>query len=940
MLGNFVICYFITTGKDPLKDEIIETGLVRTNNREIIETTHYYSKPSHKLPVQVKTITGLNDEFFIDKPGFDKLIPNILDFIGDATLICHDAGLTYTFLSATIGYPLPNLYLDTKILSKILLPALNNYRLNTIYKNLFSSEINSRRADQMALATAKVFIQLCETYQDLNSNQLIQLNNILDRSIENSHISFIKSLTKKAIKNFAYHKIFTHNTESFLSNSIYEDRQSLFYEYNDESGEAEPGPINYKQVRNVLGPGGKLAQTHPHYEHRPQQLKMAKAVTEALNNKTILLTEAGTGTGKSMAYLVPAVFWAVQNEKRVVVSTHTIHLQEQLWFKDIPLLKQLLPMTFRAALIKGRQNYLCLRRWSELLSITDNWYSTEALFFCRITVWLMKTETGDRSELNLSKAENDWWAKISADSDSCNGPRCKWFHRTCFITRAKKLAERSNLIIINHSLLCSDLQSENRILPSYGPLIVDEAHHLENVATKHFGYSTSEAAVKQWLNTTEKLIHRLAQTAAGNDDGNWDQIIYTTRKAREDTYRASETLFKLLKTIIPENSAPGANVKRLDKNNLINEDDFTIEIDNLKIYFKSLLSGLKKLLLRIEARTAQHERWVNMVNNLSIHISLGTQHLLNLDFILSRKDCSFVYWMEAYHFSNYTNLILIAVPINVGRLLYEKLFTHKKPIILTSATLTIERTFDFFKQCTGLNFYTGQILQLQVDSPFNYSKQAQLFLASDLPNQNEVSEQFYYSNLANIIKKLVLATQGKSLVLFTSHKSLKEIYNRLKPVLEELDILLLGHNIDGSRSSLIEEFKCNPKSVLFGTASFWEGVDVPGESLISVIIVKLPFWSPSIPVIEARLEHLAKQGKSGFWEFSLPQAVIRLKQGFGRLIRSSRDHGVVIILDKRIIQKNYGSNFLNSLPLKQHQRGNINSIIPKINNWLNKYKDN
>ena len=955
MLENFVVCNIITTGSDPLKDEIIETGLVRVSDAKIVETVFYYSRPARKLPVRVKNMTGLSDEFLADKPFFNQLLPEILAFIGDASLVSYEADAVYIFFSAAAGHPLPNLCLDALQLAQILLPTLVNYRLINLYEYLFEEDpcVALPReaplsAKELALLTTRVFLKLCEGFKELEPDLLAKLNIILNKTSENALISFIKVLTAGVVKNYLSGGQGREGNFLKAGGAFFENDTSLFFEHLEETVQMYVFQLNQKQVIDILGPGGELAKQHPHYEHRPQQLEMAVAVAETLNQESLLLTEAGTGTGKSMAYLVPAVLWSVQNQKRVVVSTHTINLQEQLWFKDIPMLKQMLGRTFRAALFKGRQNYLCFSRWTEVLSVADSQNRREALFYSRVLVWLAKTQTGDRSEINLNGAEYDYWSKISADSDSCRGNQCRWFQRFCFVSRAKKIAENSDLIIINHSLLCSDLQAGNRILPSYGPLIIDEAHHLESVATDHFGYLISESTIKHWLNSSEKLAQKLSQIPAVDESSTWDQLIYTVRKAIEDTRQSAKVFFNLLKTErcladfsehLPElaqKNVAGNCVKRMYKENDPYEPDRSMEEENLLTSSKILLAGLRKIMMRLEIWAAQYEKWVKIAKTLSLHLNLGTQLFTGIDFILSHKDQNFVYWMEKNSFQNNSYVTLRAVPIDTGQLLYEKLFASPKAVILTSATLAISGSFDYFKERTGLHLYTEKIRQLQIDSPFNYGKQAKLFLTSDLPNQNEVPEQFYHTELANIIEKLVNVSQGKTLVLFTSHHSLKQTYLRLKPVFEEMEILLLGHNIDGSRSALIEEFIRNQKAVLFGTASFWEGIDIPGESLSSVIIVKLPFWSPSIPIIEARLENMVKQGKNSFWEFSLPQAVIRFKQGFGRLIRSSRDHGAVIVLDKRIIQKKYGRYFLNSLPLKHHHRCNIESLLPQINNWLEK----
>jgi len=727
-------------------------------------------------------------------------------------------------------------------------------------------------------------------------------------------------------------------------------------------------------VENIIGKHGLLAKKFPNYEYRPQQLNAALSVARAINEGHHLLLEAGTGTGKSFAYLVPSLLWAVKNNCRVLVSTHTINLQEQLLNKDIPVLQEVLDFSFRAALLKGRQNYLCLRRW--LIEVeADDMSAGEALFFASILVWLTETETADKSEIGFRGQEIEIWMRICADSESCLGSNCRWYHRQCFVVRARRRAENADVIVANHSLLFSNLKTESHFLPSYGPLIIDEAHHLEDVAVEQLSREVTGRAVMRWLNMGDRMLSRLQKSPPYPEAENLAAIVQQVREDIALVRESANLLFKLLAQIVKSyafetTSSNRFSTLRIDKKSCRETSSWKAvesEHKNFTVRLKNLLEKLEQLAGILDLQefppenspkitgrcpknsdkdffeanstglpAVQAEIFKNLSEELNRFLSAGNEILSDIEFIFKEQSTDYVCWAGTETNAVKTPSCFIkSAPIEVGSLLYEHLFSNHDTTVLTSATLMIDNSFSYFIKRLGMDLLPEEKLHSEkIDSPFKLEQQSLLCIVRDLPEPAAESEDHYCSSVASAIKKLVEVTQGQTMALFTSHNVLKRVYQKLQPDLLEMDILPLGHNIDGGRSRIIEEFKNNSRSILMGTLSFWEGVDLPGDTLKCVIIVNLPFWPPGMPVMEARLEKMTKRGENGFYNLSLPQAVLRFKQGFGRLIRTARDRGVVVVLDRRLTEKHYGKFFLRSLSVNNYFRGSLQTVTQKVDDWL------
>lgn len=652
---------------------------------------------------------------------------------------------------------------------------------------------------------------------------------------------------------------------------------------------------------------------------RPQQEDMVRAVAKALNGNQCLLMEGATGTGKSLAYLLPALLWAVRSGRRVLVATHTINLQEQLVHKDLPLLRDA-GLEFSAALVKGRQNYLCLLRWSDVLG--QEVTAGEAVLFARILIWSQTTTTGDRAELGLEGEGAEAWTRVQADSDGCPGPLCHHWSSGCFVTAARQAAENADIMVANHSLLFSDLMAEGRVLPEYGALVVDEAHHIEDGACEFMGHRLALKGLVVLIGATERALVRLSRLPAFASTI-WQPSVQRARNGLVLSRKETLVFFdRLEKSIWPGGREERRSV-RLHAGALSGLDD---DCEKLGRLWMDTADGLDSL---TGGLAEGGEAWAALSADIVKLVAQWRQAGADLARVWGAADLNQVYWAEPGRFG----CSLRSAPVQVAGALRESLLARDRPVVLTSATLTVNGRFDHFAERIGVSLLPPESVSVcRVESPFDYDTQALFAVATGLPGQEASG---YREALADAVGTLISAAGGRTLVLFTSHQSLRSTYRILKDPLERQGIRLLGHGIDGARSRLVDEFQSSLKAAIFGAASFWEGVDIPGQALSLVIIVKLPFVPPGDPVQEARLEALARQHLDGFARLSVPQAVIRFKQGFGRLIRSTSDRGAVVVLDGRLITKRYGLRFQSSVPCsKPLRKGDPAFCASLVSSWL------
>lgn len=646
------------------------------------------------------------------------------------------------------------------------------------------------------------------------------------------------------------------------------------------------------QTTNFFGAETPLVDAEKHggrkYEERPQQKEMAQYVAEALIASANLCIEAPTGVGKSFAYLIASIYYSLKKKKPVIVSTETINLQEQLINKDIPILKELMDVEFTACLAKGRSNYVCKRK----LDLTTGHNQGEYLpsnsmvpEIVRISKWAETTYDGTLADLGFDPLPATW-SCVCCEVVNCFGPKCKNY-RSCFYWCARKQWDKANIVVTNHALFFSDLKMkmadelEGGILPAYCAVIIDEAHQLEMNAAKYLGVRAGENGIFNMLNKLYNSSHaRGLLMKPGSEAIELRQIVTVT-------FDYTKTFFNSVREYM---SSFNEKEKRILKPNIV-EDVLTGQL------------GLLERKLDEYMKLQEDADYKLEIASQLVRCKEYTQALF--EFIMMRAEES-VYWIDIENNAQKQNVTLNYSPLDVAKILKKYLFDKEYPVILTSATLSVAQKLDFYRGRTG---FSG--IEKILSSPFDYANQAKVYIPKSIPDPMDAQ---FEPQLAEYIKKYVEKTSGKAFVLFTSYSLLSKMKEKTADYFEDKGIQLLVQGDGLSRSKMIKIFKEDIDSVIFGTTSFWMGVDVPGEALSNVIITKLPFSVPSEPLIEARLEKIQKDGKNAFMEYSLPEAVLKFKQGIGRLIRSKTDKGIIVILDRRVISKQYGKTFLNSMP--------------------------
>jgi len=713
--------------------------------------------------------------------------------------------------------------------------------------------------------------------------------------------------------------------------------------------------LDVKETLQLIGSGGVFEKKMRHFEPRIQQSKMVQNVIEAYNDNAIALIEAGTGTGKSIAYILPAILWALKNNERTVISTHTIALQEQLINKDIPLIATILDAPIKATLVKGMGNYLCLRKLEDAKQEMLLLEPQEVQELINIDAWSRKTSEGSKMTLPMVPSAATW-DRVSAESDTCSNIQCKHY-KECFFFKARQVAEESQILVVNHHLLFADLVVRNEtqnydssaVLPYYTRIVLDEAHHIEDVATEFFGGKVSRlgilrvmgriAAEKQTKNLgrlpivreklqtcfssemsseVRNLISRLNIDLPGSRNdvqlriteffdtmADFVQEIQSFAKGNKEDTTQGESKLRLLKEHSTHATWQEKIVPKAQK-----------AIGALQRYLQALFSLEKDL------KGLENPRFHEQTKSIRFDIAAFAERLTDAcnlmdKFLLTELPNGKVRWVELQQLHTMVNVNLIEADLDVSKSMVNLFFSKFNSIVLCSATLTTNKAFNFI--CNRLGIVNGLLPEKMIttniyDSPFNYPKQALFAVPTDLPLPHDPK---FIEAAIEQVWEAVLVSRGAVFVLFTSYGMMQKFYELLMPKFEAVGYKIFKQG-DKNRQELISGFINSPRAILFGTDSFWEGIDISGEALRCVIIVKLPFKVPTEPIVQARTEVIEAAGGDAFFDFTLPSAIVKFKQGFGRLIRGKKDRGCVICLDTRLTTKAYGKFFLNTLPKCQH----------------------
>lgn len=913
MTPTYVALDLETTGLDPTTDAITEIAAVRFDGGgAVVDEFQALVNPGRPIPRVVQEMTGIVDADVAGAPRVGELLEAITAFIGDGPIVGHNVGFDLAFLArAGASFNVPAV--DTAELSRLLLPDRTSRGLSELAGQLGIEVGTVHRAASDARLAARLFLALRGRAAALDPGVRLQLARLV--SIHDLTLAGV--LAGDEWRDLPPAERAAPLVKSAASLPALARREPRV-------------PVLPAETRRVFeaatAPGEGL-------EWRGEQVQVAETITGALSGGGHWLIEAGTGVGKSLAYLAPAALFALRNGERVVVSTNTLNLQEQLLHKDVPALRRVLRAAgvisaeedLRVSVLKGRGNYLCLRRWTASYgaSLADPDFTRLA---ASLLLWLPETDTGDRAELNLGQAEWQAWARFSAqDTDCLSRPNAFVKEGLCFLQRARKAAEAAHILIVNHALLLADIASGGSALPPFDHLIVDEAHNLEDQATQQFGGSVSRRTVHDALDGIHRRAGRdqreggVVALLKALPEGGARMAGQALESSAAEAAAAVTPCFEVLRHEL----ATGQPDDRLHVTRAVRARPSWAAVE---LAWERLDRALRMVVTRAEqaAHVVNDTAAVEGVDVLAAEIESAARKVEELRGLharlMSEPDPMTVVWAAPERDGTAS---LNAAPLEVGPVLWERLFMKKRTVVATSATLATAGSMEFTARRLGLEGPAS----LQVGSPFDYERSTLLAAVTDLP---EPGSPAFPAEAGRALVELVLAAGGRTLALFTSHADLRRAADAVRSMLEAEGIAVLAQGIDGPPRQLVDNLLANPRAVILGTSSFWEGVDIRGDALSQLVIVRLPFSVPSDPVFKARSE----QYDDAFGEYALPAAILRFRQGFGRLIRDRADRGVVVVLDRRIFERRYGSEFLRALPQCSRLRASTAVVAQAARDWL------
>lgn len=941
-LSRFVAFDVETTGLSPENDAIIEFAAVRFENGMPGETLSFLCDPGYPIPPEITQLTGITTEMVKGRKSFEQHLSEVGDFLSGLPLVGHNIAFDLNFIRSyfkahrlKFRYLSHNPLFDTALLSQAFLFFLHNHRLATVAEYYGLSAKGAHRASTDALLTGKIFIHLIDEVLKYDYETLQTINMVL-AGTEDPNLLLYQSIAPLIVE----------NDISVQKTPIWTAPDNILHAP-EHKRKSPPDTQKTDIIESYFRPDGYLARKFQGFEIRPQQVEMAHLVWEALNNDGTAVIEAGTGVGKSLAYLIPAILWInadVHPRRRVVVASNTKNLQEQIFYKEIPFIAHKLGLPFKAVLLKGRSNYICLTRWHRYLSeLPNNLHLASRSALIPIITWLKHTKTGDIAENNGFKlnANRHIWNEICSEPGYCTSSICQKFDG-CYLGRIREEAFSADVLVINHSLLLADYANDSKVLPEFEALVIDEAHNLEKNAYNYFAGRVNLSMLNYLLNT----IYNNATPERGFIVDLQDFIKHNKIKLEVepdklllgekigDVRFTGELFFRKVGTYKWNQSSDRNKNLGLKLRYKSFAEEFPTCLDELGSFLTEL-NNLKMLLLELKAKldtidTTYGEELDELMVRL-VNLILRTEAYLNtLELVGKGEDEKLVFWYEITPTNRELYTELVCTPLDVAANLHEKVWRQVDTVILTSATLRIANSFNYILNRTGLNYADAERLVYKaLGSPFNYPEQMAFFTfheeRQDYPEARTAAE---------VIINLSQTTGRGILALFTSYSLLREVYSLCQPTFTAMGVTLLAQGLGGSRSVLLEQFKLERNSVLLGTDSFWEGVDVVGEALEILVITKLPFPVPNEPIIDANSEKIKEEGGDPFNDYYVPESVLKFRQGVGRLIRSINDYGVVVNLDSRIDTRRYGNYFKQSLPIEPVSVFGMEDLIQSVQRFF------
>ncbi len=941
-LSRFVAIDLETTGGDPSTCRALELGAVRFVGGQPEARFSELIAIEGRVPPEITRLTGITDTDLDGAAVVEDLLAPYIEFIGGDPVLGQNVGFDLGFIRSELNQlPAdraldwePGAILDTLDIARAFFPTWHSFALNVLVDYCEVTLDGHHRAVNDAEATGEVLLKLLAAARRTPFGELQEMHRLVGQDTALWEII-------GGLASIGNGPLGPDKPERLPDNRI-----GKWYKDEEEESALDRLERSKTTIESFFAEDGPLSQVLEGFQPRDGQVHMANEVLDTFSEGGFLFAEGGTGTGKSFAYLLPSLLHAEREEQKVVVSTYTRHLQEQLFFKDLPSLNEAIGGGVKAVLLKGRSNYICKRRFDKVTSDPTSLTSEERISLLPLVRWLNRTRSGDISECTGFRPARGVWARISAESGFCTARVCRG-QEHCFLHRVRSSVLSAHVVLVNHSLLFSDLATDGGVIGDYHCAVLDEAHHVESVAANHLGLEFHANQVRGVLGrlydkrSETGLLVRLGNMALAwlkspleRGDADADPVEETLEVVKEADTAATDFSRALFETLSDHTGADDGYTRRVryrDGRETFKDVDF--ELQALKNALKDLEKKLKALIDEMSESELDLVDGDDLGGELNRLFGEVKTIRLALDVLTGPEKENIVFWYDLPRNPMFP-VRLYGAPLNVGEVLKETLYDKARAVVLTSATMTVAGKFDYIAGRLGVPEYRGTIY----DSPFDWNEQLFITVASFIGNPKHDVARFT-KGVGRLAYRLSVELDAGSLVLFTSHKMLREAYDYTKSWMKQEDWMLLGQGLDGGTANLLERFKQNRQSTLFGLDSFWEGIDVPGDSLELLIVARLPFSVPTDPLVQARSEKIEREGGNPFMEYTLPEAALKLRQGIGRLIRAVDDVGVAVICDPRITTSRWGRIILDSLPVRPIEYRDYDRLFGALEGFLNESEE-